>query len=154
MLTRPDRLLRLEAGLVLLASLMGYFLPLHGHWPLLAILFLVPDLALLGYASQQQHGAAAGIYNLAHTSALPVILGLVSWKLASVLGVQMALIWIAHIAFDRLLGFGLKYPQAFKPTHMQTVAVFPQEYGRRFPAPYPDDCASDGVSPSAGSPSS
>jgi Domain of unknown function (DUF4260) len=32
-----------------------------------------------------------------------------------------AAIWIAHIAFDRLLGFGLKYPEAFKPTHLQTV---------------------------------
>jgi hypothetical protein len=30
----------------------------------------------------------------------------------------IALIWIAHIAFDRLLGFGLKYPTQFKDTHL------------------------------------
>ncbi|MEM6559127.1 MAG: DUF4260 family protein [Myxococcota bacterium] len=27
-------------------------------------------------------------------------------------------IWIAHIAFDRALGFGLKSPAGFKHTHL------------------------------------
>jgi Domain of unknown function (DUF4260) len=31
----------------------------------------------------------------------------------------IALIWTAHIGFDRLLGFGLKYPTHFKDTHLQ-----------------------------------
>jgi hypothetical protein len=26
-------------------------------------------------------------------------------------------VWIAHIGFDRLLGYGLKYDTAFKDTH-------------------------------------
>jgi len=30
----------------------------------------------------------------------------------------VALIWVAHIGADRLLGFGLKYPEGFKPTHL------------------------------------
>ena len=30
-------------------------------------------------------------------------------------------IWFSHIALDRLLGFGLKYPGAFKDTHLQHV---------------------------------
>jgi hypothetical protein len=29
-----------------------------------------------------------------------------------------ALIWINHIAVDRLLGYGLKYPAGFKFTHL------------------------------------
>jgi len=32
-----------------------------------------------------------------------------------------ALIWLAHIGFDRALGFGLKYPTHFKDTHLQHV---------------------------------
>ena len=30
--------------------------------------------------------------------------------------VQLALIWLAHIGADRLLGYGLKYPTAFTDT--------------------------------------
>jgi hypothetical protein len=29
-----------------------------------------------------------------------------------------SLIWIAHIGFDRMLGFGLKHPTRFKDTHL------------------------------------
>jgi hypothetical protein len=32
--------------------------------------------------------------------------------------IPLALIWFAHIGFDRLLGFGLKYPTRFKDTHL------------------------------------
>ncbi len=37
---------------------------------------------------------------------------------------EVAVIWIAHIALDRFLGFGLKYSQAFQPTHIQNVRIF------------------------------
>jgi len=36
-------------------------------------------------------------------------------------GVAISLIWIAHIGIDRVLGYGLKYPTAFKDTHLQKV---------------------------------
>jgi hypothetical protein len=49
---------------------------------------------------------------------------LAAWKFSAPHYEQAAVIWIAHIAFDRLLGFGLKYGQAFKPTHLQSAAVF------------------------------
>jgi hypothetical protein len=32
-----------------------------------------------------------------------------------------AVIWIAHIGMDRMLGFGLKYPTRFEDTHLQHV---------------------------------
>jgi hypothetical protein len=38
------------------------------------------------------------------------------------LAVGMALIWTTHIAFDRLLGYGLKYPTYFKDTHLQHLS--------------------------------
>ena len=49
-----------------------------------------------------------------------------SLGVAGVLGdygfaVQLALIWLAHIGADRLLGYGLKYPTAFTDTHLQRV---------------------------------
>ncbi|MCL4805949.1 MAG: DUF4260 family protein, partial [Anaerolineae bacterium] len=33
----------------------------------------------------------------------------------------VALIWLAHIGLDRMLGFGLKYPDAFRHTHLDEV---------------------------------
>ena len=34
---------------------------------------------------------------------------------------QIALIWLAHIGFDRSLGYGLEYPSGFRDTHLQRV---------------------------------
>jgi len=35
--------------------------------------------------------------------------------------VDLAAIWTAHIAVDRALGYGLKYPSRFDDTHLQRV---------------------------------
>ena len=35
--------------------------------------------------------------------------------------IGFSLIWLAHIGFDRTLGYGLKCPTAFKDTHLQRV---------------------------------
>ncbi len=123
MLTRPDLLLRLEALLVLVASLSDYYV-LHGRWWLFAVLFLVPDISLAGYMVKGYERFAAGLYNLVHTYTGPLVTGLVAWEWHSVVTGQVAAIWLAHIGFDRVLGFGLKYPQAFKPTHIQNVRLF------------------------------
>jgi hypothetical protein len=118
MLTRPSILLRIEEATLLLATLFAYH-HLHYSWLLFAILFLTPDLFMLGYLLNARAGAAT--YNLAHTLTLPLALLLVSflnhWPLAS----TIALIWTAHIAVDRLLGYGLKYPTFFKDTHLQHI---------------------------------
>ena len=118
MLTRPAILLRIEEATLLLLTLFAYQ-HLHASWLLCAILFLTPDLFMLGYLINTRVGAAT--YNLAHTLTLPLALLLASyiehWHLASTL----ALIWTAHIALDRLLGYGLKYPTFFKDTHLQHI---------------------------------
>jgi hypothetical protein len=35
--------------------------------------------------------------------------------------VGMALTWLAHIGFDRALGFGLKSPRGFAHTHLGLI---------------------------------
>jgi len=118
MLTRPSILLRIEEAALLIATLFAYQ-HLHASWLLFVLLFLTPDLFMLGYAINPRIGAAT--YNLVHTLTLPLALLLVSylqhWQLSS----ELALIWTAHIAFDRLLGYGLKYPTCFKDTHLQHI---------------------------------
>ena len=118
MLTRPSLLLRTEEAILLLLTLFAYQ-HLHASWLLFAILFLTPDLFMLGYLINPRIGAAS--YNLVHTLTLPLALLLASYIEHWPLTAALALIWTAHIALDRLLGYGLKYPTFFKDTHLQHI---------------------------------
>ena len=119
MLTRPAILLRIEEATLLILTLFAYH-HLHASWLLFAILFLAPDLFMLGYLLNTRVGAA--LYNLAHTLFIPLTLLAAALYLQHPTAEAVALIWIAHIAFDRLLGYGLKYPTHFKDTHLQRIA--------------------------------
>jgi hypothetical protein len=101
------------AELVLIVAEYRY---LGGTWPLFAVLFLLPDLGMAGYLVDRRTGAF--IYNLAHTYLAPALLALAGFMLAAALPYFLALIWAAHIGFDRFAGFGLKYPNAFGATHL------------------------------------
>jgi Domain of unknown function (DUF4260) len=123
MLIRPDLLLRLEALLVLLIALICYS-GLHGSWLLFLVLFLVPDVSLLGYLAEGNGRFAATFYNALHCYAVPLGLALIAWRLNSAVTERITVIWVAHIALDRFIGFGLKYAQAANPTHMQSVRFY------------------------------
>jgi hypothetical protein len=116
MLTRPALLLRIEEACLLAASILVYA-HLHFSWLLFALLFLAPDLFMLGYLLNPRTGAA--LYNLGHVLFVPVALFAVACATHRPLLMAIAIIWFAHIAFDRLLGYGLKYPAHFKDTHLQ-----------------------------------
>ena len=114
----PQTLLRLEGAVVLVAALAAYA-HLGGGWGHFALLFLVPDLSLLGYLAGPRVGAA--VYNTGHSHAVPVTLATIAWLVGSPALLLAALIWIAHIGFDRLLGYGLKYGSGFRDTHLGRV---------------------------------
>ena len=118
MLTRPGRLLHLEGAAILALAVYLYHLH-HFSWWMFALLFLAPDLSMLGYLKNAKWGAAS--YNLVHSLTVPVLLLFVALWLPGASYVPYALIWISHIGLDRMLGFGLKYPTVFKDTHLQHV---------------------------------
>ena len=111
----PKIILQLEAAGVLVAAVIAYAWNGRG-WLMFALLFLAPDISMLGYLGGRKLGA--GIYNFAHTYILPAALAAYGLYLSQPLALNIALIWIAHIGFDRLLGFGLKYQTAFRHTHL------------------------------------
>ena len=117
-LTLPGALLRLE-GLVAAAAAVALFVHGDYSWWLFAALALAPDLSFAFYAAGPRVGALG--YDVAHTEALPVALGavgvLAGWNGA----VALALVWLMHIGVDRALGYGLKYPTAFRDTHLSRV---------------------------------
>jgi hypothetical protein len=118
MLTRPRVLLHLE-GAAILAVALFFYQQLHASWLLFGLLFLVPDLSMIGFAAGARVGAAA--YNFFHTEVLPFLLAIVAAWARHPRVLTIALIWVSHIGFDRLLGYGLKYPTHFKDTHLQRL---------------------------------
>ena len=111
-------LLRLE-GLAALAAAIALYARCGFSWPTFAVLYLAPDLAMLGYLMNPRIGAAA--YNVAHTYALALPLALLGFLAGLPAILTVALIWIAHIGFDRMLGYGLKYPTRLRDTHLGRI---------------------------------
>lgn len=114
----PNILLRLEGTAVFTATLIAYGQNEFSWW-MFILLLLTPDLAALGYLHSEAIGSLC--YNFAHTYVLPIALGLFALLLNFELGFQLAIIWLAHIGLDRMVGYGLKYPNGFKQTHFNKV---------------------------------
>jgi hypothetical protein len=125
-LTRPDYLLQAEGLVALVAVCLAYSHLYPGKWALFALLFLVPDVSLLGYLGAKNAGSsrpvATAFYNVLHSYVPPLMQLVLAWTYHSTLNGEVALIWLAHISFDRLLGYGLKLPASFKHTHIQRAA--------------------------------
>jgi Domain of unknown function (DUF4260) len=111
----PRALLHLEGSVVFIVSLFLYKWT-HASWVQFAVLFLMPDLSMLGYAAGVRVGAIS--YNAVHCYAAPLILGVWALGTDDHAILALSLIWTAHIGLDRMLGYGLKYPTRFKDTHL------------------------------------
>lgn len=108
-------LLKLEdLGLFGLSLLLFSQLP-YGWW-VYALLFLAPDLGMLGYLAGPKVGAAT--YNLTHHLGLAVLL-YAAGILAAIPPLALAgAVMLGHSSLDRVLGYGLKYPDSFHHTHL------------------------------------
>jgi hypothetical protein len=111
-------ILRAE-GLAVLALCATVYAGSGFGWGRFALLFLAPDLSMLAYLAGPRWGAVA--YNSVHSYVGPVVLGLAGFLMQGTTATALALIWAAHIGFDHLLGYGLKYPSAFGHTHLGVI---------------------------------
>ena len=114
----PRVLLRLE-GLALLIAMVALYAWQGASWWLFALLFFAPDLSFAGYLLGPRSGAV--VYNAVHTTIVPGALLGIGVVLGQPLAVALAIIWLAHIGFDRALGYGLKYPDGFGFTHLGRI---------------------------------
>jgi hypothetical protein len=121
--TRPSPLLdaillqRLE-GLAALAFGVAAYALLGQSWLIFALLFFAPDLFMLGYLRSARLGALT--YNVGHTYVAPALLAASGLLLGPAL-YGLAAIWVAHIGFDRMLGYGLKLSTGFEQTHLGPI---------------------------------
>ena len=117
-------LLRAE-GLSLLAATVALYAHIGGDWRMFALLFLVPDVSFAGYLAGPRVGALS--YNVMHAMIAPLLLGAVGVALGSQVDVCLCLIWLAHIGFDRALGYGLKHAKGFGFTHLGRIGKLATE---------------------------
>ena len=110
--------LRLE-GLALFIGMTLLYYVWDGDWWIYALLFFVPDLSFAGYLGGPRTGAL--VYNAAHSYLAPVAIMTGGFATASPLILSVAMIWLAHIGFDRALGYGLKYLTGFSRTHLGRI---------------------------------
>ncbi len=116
-------LLRLEGVAMGTVALVAY--AQHGlGWSAFAWLFLLPDAAFLGYLAGARIGATA--YDATHSTLGPLALLMAGMLGGLPTATALALVWFAHVGFDRALGYGLKYASGFTATHLGRI-------GRRDP---------------------
>jgi hypothetical protein len=111
-------LLRLE-GLTLFVGMTLLYAIWDGSWWVYALLFFLPDLSFAAYLAGPRFGAL--VYNAAHSYLAPMAMMTGGFATASPLVLSIAMIWLAHIGFDRALGYGLKYTAGFGFTHMGRI---------------------------------
>jgi hypothetical protein len=114
---KPRVWLRLD-GVVLLVTSIILFALTHQHWWVYPVLFFVPDVFMIGYMRDTKVGAI--FYNAGHSYFLPSLLVLFGWH--HHLALAIGLIWLGHVGFDRLAGYGLKYDTNFKHTHLGSLS--------------------------------
>jgi len=119
----PKALLRGEALFVFIGALAAYG-QIGASWRLFALLFIVPDLSMLGYLAGPRKGAI--VYNIVHWYSLP--LTCIGWGFLehSPAFLSVGLIWVAHIALDRVIAAGLKYPNGFRFSHLGVFGKAPE----------------------------
>jgi len=112
------KLIQLEE-IALFAATVYAFSLLNLSWWWFAGCILLPDLSMIGYLHNAKTGA--WLYNIFHHRALALLvltlgfLGHLPW-------IHFAgLILFSHATMDRMFGYGLKYEQGFKFTHLGEV---------------------------------
>ncbi len=111
-------LLRLEGLCIFAVSVLAYA-KFGGGWGTFSLFFFVPDVSLAGYLAGSRVGAIS--YNFAHSLVGALVVLATGVLLSAPIAVTAGIIWVAHIGFDRALGYGLKYSTGFKFTHLGVI---------------------------------
>lgn len=103
-----------EAFLFALAIYFNTLLPFP-TWYFWA-LFLLPDISMLGYLANPR--IAAICYNIAHHKGLALAVFFAGTFLIIPELTLAGVVLFGHSSFDRIVGYGLKFSDDFKNTHL------------------------------------
>ena len=111
--------LRVESAVIFVFSTLIYFFAAKGPWWLFVVLILAPDIFMLGYLINKKLGAF--LYNIFHIYFWPLLLIIIGLFTDNLWFIWIGFIWMAHIGLDRAVGYGLKYRDSFKTSHLQKL---------------------------------
>jgi hypothetical protein len=116
------QLLKIEEGAQLAAAIVGMnLLPFQFSWYVWVVLFLMPDISMLGYLGGPKMGAVT--YNLVHHKASGALLFLGGLYASAPVFCLAGVLLFGHAAFDRMLGYGLKFSDSFHHTHLGKIGT-------------------------------
>ncbi|QIP16981.1 DUF4260 domain-containing protein [Spirosoma aureum] len=95
------------------------FSRLDFSWWWFPALLLLPDLSMIGYVVNPAVGAV--FYNIFHHKGLGIVIGLLGLMMGNQNLMLAGIILFAHSSMDRTMGYGLKYPDSFKHTSLETL---------------------------------
>ncbi|MDA0177614.1 DUF4260 domain-containing protein [Mesoflavibacter profundi] len=104
-----EELLQFALGIYLFSTLS------YAWWWFL-VLILLPDIGMLGYLVNTKTGALT--YNVFHHKGLAILMLLIGIYFEIEVMQLIGIILFSHAALDRVFGYGLKYADNFKNTHL------------------------------------
>lgn len=100
---------------IFMFGLLGY------SWWLFLVLILTPDIGMLGYLVNSKIGAT--VYNIFHHKGIAILLYFLGMYLSVPVVQLIGVIVFSHASMDRIFGYGLKYEQGFKYTHLGEIGI-------------------------------
>lgn len=115
MTNKMNNLLKLEElGQFILSIIL--FGQLDYSWWIFPICILLPDLSMIGYLINTKTGA--WLYNFFHHKLVAIIIVISGFWLNNSLLTLAGVILFGHSSMDRMFGYGLKFNDDFKSTHL------------------------------------
>ena len=111
--------LKLEEAAMFIMALL-FYKQTGMSWGWFWALFLAPDLGMLGYLAGPKAGSIS--YNIFHNKGLALAFVLAGLSIDIPFILFAGIILFAHSSFDRMLGYGLKFPDSFHHTHLGSIA--------------------------------
>jgi hypothetical protein len=111
-------LLKLEELALLAISIYALYI-FNASWYWYLLLALGPDISMIGYAAGNKAGAAT--YNLFHHKGLAVAVFITGLILKDTTIQMIGITLFGHSSMDRFFGYGLKFNEGFKQTHLGVI---------------------------------
>lgn len=108
-------LIRLEEAAMFGASILLFSQTTFSWWWYPALI-LLPDIGMIGYVAGHKTGAFT--YNLFHHKAVAIVVLCLGWYLSFPWLLLAGIILFGHSSLDRMMDYGLKYPDSFHHTHL------------------------------------
>lgn len=114
-------LLILEELALFIGSVILFGLATSYSWWMFALLFFLPDVSFAAYLINTKVGA--WFYNLLHHKGLMIAMVLTGYFTETEWLLALGIVFLGHASFDRIFGYGLKFSDDFKHTHLGKIGV-------------------------------